>query len=430
MTDLLPHDDFLTAPSHRYNYGDYDQYTLPQHLNVSYLDDDELNIGNAVEMVPVELAGRAKLRTIAGHHDDELDRDRPSNERLLLTAFFSFMGFTIAQSIASYFAGSEAMMGDSAAMGVDALTYLFNLLAERRKSRFEEFWTGTDETDPEKKKRTKQRAKRKMILQLEIFTPILSVTTLLVVTGVVLHSSIGTLVLDSHRDQTEQGDPNVNLMLGFSLFNIVLDVMNVCCFARANRFCGYNTSNVETHPHGKEFSGDAVNSKSLPPRNYAAVGLGEAFDGREVPNSDSNGRDPRIPGEQANSNGHYSPGGQTDSWQQPNHNDHSRIEDEGEDEANLNMCSAYTHVFADTLRSVAVVIAASLAELVDGVTSEEADAAAAVTVSILIILSLLPLARGLCRSGAELRGIYAEERDEKLYNSGVSKVENKTNEIT
>lgn len=38
------------------------------------------------------------------------------------------------------------------------------------------------------------------------------------------------------------------------------------------------------------------------------------------------------------------------------------VGDEDEGEGNMNMCSAYTHVFADTLRSLAVIIAAVVSE--------------------------------------------------------------------
>ena len=78
------------------------------------------------------------------------------------------------------------------------------------------------------------------------------------------------------------------------------------------------------------------------------------------------------------------------------------------------MCSAYTHVFADTLRSIAVIIAAVLAEILPAVTPEEADATAAVVVSGLILLSLLPLLQGLSRSVVELCAILAEERSERM----------------
>jgi len=72
-------------------------------------------------------------------------------------------------------------------------------------------------------------------------------------------------------------------------------------------------------------------------------------------------------------------------------------------------------VFADTLRSIAVVVAAGIAEVFDAVTSEEADAAAAITVSFLILMSLIPLFRGLCISFSELRAILAEEASEKMF---------------
>ena len=75
-------------------------------------------------------------------------------------------------------------------------------------------------------------------------------------------------------------------------------------------------------------------------------------------------------------------------------------------------CSAYTHVFADTLRSIAVILAALVAELTS-VTSEEADSAAAIAVSILILLSLIPLLQGMYQSAIELRAIRRQERLEK-----------------
>ena len=133
------------------------------------------------------------------------------------------------------------MMGDSAAMFVDALTYLFNLLAERRKSRFDEIWRGTDETDPVRVARIKAREKRKMTLHLELVPPLISVTTLLVVTAYILHDSISELLLDVQRDESEQSDPDLNLMMIFSALNLLLDIMNVCCFARAKKLCGYTT---------------------------------------------------------------------------------------------------------------------------------------------------------------------------------------------
>ena len=71
-------------------------------------------------------------------------------------------------------------------------------------------------------------------------------------------------------------------------------------------------------------------------------------------------------------------------------------------------------MFADTLRSLAVILASALAELVDDVTAEEADAAAAVVVSVLILMSLIPLFQGMVQSVAELLAIRAEEKSEAM----------------
>lgn len=62
-----------------------------------------------------------------------------------------------------------------------------------------------------------------------------------------------------------------------------------------------------------------------------------------------------------------------------------------------------------------MVIAAILAELVDGVTPEEADATAAVVVSGLILLSLIPLIHGLVQTFSELKAIRAEEASELMF---------------
>ena len=78
------------------------------------------------------------------------------------------------------------------------------------------------------------------------------------------------------------------------------------------------------------------------------------------------------------------------------------------------------HIFADTLRSLAVIVAALVAELADSVTSEEADATAAVIVSALILMSLAPLLSGMVATFGELRSIYAEERDEFLSTKQIS----------
>ncbi len=78
----------------------------------------------------------------------------------------------------------------------------------------------------------------------------------------------------------------------------------------------------------------------------------------------------------------------------------------------IKKCSAYTHVFADTMRSIAVLVASLLAKFTN-ITSEEADASATVAVSIIILIALLPLFSGLKRTAMELIEIRREEVVEK-----------------
>jgi hypothetical protein len=213
---------------------DQTSFTTTEISQGSFDDDDGL------EMVKVQLA----LRSPSTIEDDVFRDERSSNEKLLLTAFCTFAAFTICQTTVAFIADSEAMLGDSGAMFIDALSYLFNLYAERRKTRFEEYYQRLQLKpcdDPDRRAKLKQRIKRKMILHMEIIPPILSVITLLCVTGLVLHTSLRMLVLDTKRARSEQGDPNVTLMLVFSCLNLVLDMVNITGFARAKRLCGYKT---------------------------------------------------------------------------------------------------------------------------------------------------------------------------------------------
>jgi len=72
-------------------------------------------------------------------------------------------------------------------------------------------------------------------------------------------------------------------------------------------------------------------------------------------------------------------------------------------EINLNMCSAYTHVFADTLRSIAVLLAAGLSYTFKVGEPKFVDAVASLAVSFIILCSLGPLLRGIFHASEQLR---------------------------
>ncbi|GKY98234.1 hypothetical protein MPSEU_000781100 [Mayamaea pseudoterrestris] len=382
---------------------------------------------------------------------DDADGSIPSNETLLGTAFITFMGFALLQLCFALIAGSEAMMGDSAAMIVDAMTYLFNLYAERKKSQVngkpDEYasgrYTSADITAME-------RTKRKRVLQLEILPPLFSVSILVVVTVIILRSALQTLILDLYRSQSEQLNPDVDLMLIFSSVNLLLDGLNVFCFAKAKHLRGYavvdqvdsekdeNDEELKSKESAaaaslrdeaqymdSEFSAkdedcyghwdaDEECGKSLTceRKNYAdrdsASDIQKDFSRPERYGSDQDSNED-VCSDHDDLDGVVLV---TDTAKMMLDPSHSHRNADGSNHANLNMCSAYTHVFADTLRSIAVLIAAAIAKLVPGVTSEEADSTAAVFVSILIVLSLVPLLQGLRRSGSELISIMRAERHE------------------
>jgi hypothetical protein len=168
---------------------------------------------------------------------------KPSNEYVLNVAFFSFLGFVLVQAVFAIIARSEAMLADSEAMMVDALTYLFNLMAERTKNRP----LTDDETRMSPSRRHYQRELRR--LYLELIPPSISVLTLLAVTFLTIREASDTL-RNASEDEEEQGeDDSVSLpiMLTFSAANLLLDIVNVTCFARANLNFGLETVRREQY---------------------------------------------------------------------------------------------------------------------------------------------------------------------------------------
>ena len=159
--------------------------------------------------------------------DVEDDAGGMSNNDVLGIAFYSFLGFTIVQISYALRANSSAMIADSAAMFVDAGTYLCNMLAERLKSQ-----TPTDDEKGLSPHDLQLRIKLQT-LYLELFPPLVSVVTLLYVTVTTFKGATFTLM---HRDQQEENttdQPNLKVMMVFSAMNLLLDIVNVTCFARA-----------------------------------------------------------------------------------------------------------------------------------------------------------------------------------------------------
>ena len=129
------------------------------------------------------------------------------------------------------------MLADSAAMFVDALTYLFNLLAERLKHRP---YSQEEKRIPAHIRQYRRRLHR---LYLELVPPLISVSTLVVVTIFGFRDSMTVLLGKGPTNPAHQ--PDVQIMLLFSALNLGLDAVNVTCFARAGQTVGLMNATSE-----------------------------------------------------------------------------------------------------------------------------------------------------------------------------------------
>lgn len=75
------------------------------------------------------------------------------------------------------------------------------------------------------------------------------------------------------------------------------------------------------------------------------------------------------------------------------------------------MCSAYTHVIADTFRSIAVLLSALLSKTTNSIDPEVADAWAAIIVSCIIFLTVIPLFVQLYSNIRDIRDLTIAPRD-------------------
>lgn len=296
------------------------------------------------------------------------------------------------------------MLADCEAMAVDALTYLFNLWAERAKK-----MPLDNEREMTRHERTYHRELRR--LYLELIPPSISCSTLVMITFFTLRQSISTLM---GYAEGEEEDVSVVIMMIFSSANLLLDIVNVTCFARASSLFGLDVVRRE--------------NKAI----YEAI---------------AHEQTPLIVGDAETSEEVAEPSNGENIWSRvPVHKFHHHL-----DLVNLNMCSAwtvrdlnmdsiepvasshfiailgcfhstfartryvlcaffgkqcgiFTHLHLEQLRSTAVLIAAAFSFLLPmDLSSSDSDAVAAVAVSVIILGSLLPLVQGLVLTALQIR---------------------------
>lgn len=118
------------------------------------------------------------------------------------------------------------MLADSEAMFVDVLTYLFNMLAERRKSRVD------NEKELAMSPEERNISRRLHRLYLELIPPCISVIILLTVTVNSIKNAITTLL--SNTPLSPEDTPDLFIMMIFSVSNSILDIVNVACFVNVD----------------------------------------------------------------------------------------------------------------------------------------------------------------------------------------------------
>jgi len=329
---------------------------------------------------------------------------KPNKNVFLLTlAFTSFFTFTCLQTIFAILGNSQSMLGDCATMFIDSLTYCLNMIAEQKKNGS---WKGCNNflkegnhtlnsssplspssspssTSSSSSSSTTSSLTKIQLLQYELLAPSCSVFTMLIATAYIFYtaySTLDTLLFHVDPNAPTTDDTNIRYMLVFSSLNLLLDFGNIAAFAKERHGCGYKINNYEYS--------DIEDIES----NF-----------RKEPVSD-------------------------DERDKPLSSTLSKIynsslkDDEDENKTNMNMCSAYTHVFADTLRSIAILGAALIAYITD-IPGDVADAVAAIVVSCIIFVSTFPLIVGLVRTWKKWVSLKRiERREEKNRNVAIELV--------
>lgn len=259
------------------------------------------------------------------------------------------------------------------AMTVDAVTYLFNYGAERMKHRLEhedddsENGCENDDNDnPSPRNNCDKRELQRLLL--ELIPPSISATTLTAVTILTMSQSFRIILSETPKPNP----PDITIMLIFSALNLVLDGFNVLEFSRVDHVV-LSMTNVH-HEHSRHF------------HHHYNHHSDDTWDARPPTESTGLLDDSRV-------------------------DDDSICSSEAATDLNLNMCSAWTHIAADTLRSIAVLAAASFSAIFPHLLSPmDADSLGAMLVSIVILVSLFPLIQGIYNTAWEIQRLLIGQR--------------------
>jgi Co/Zn/Cd efflux system component len=209
------------------------------HTCLSTKENEQMNIApsqSKKRVIPSYQNGESSnSRTRPGHQEE----GGVTNEYVLNVAFWTFLSFLLLEAIFAVIANSQSMLEDAEAMSVDASTYLFNLCAERVKHRP---YTAKELDMPQDVREYMREMKR---LYLEVIPPLISVTTLIAVTVYAIKDAVDSL---SRPNEGPEDEVDASIMMWFSGANLLLDLVNVTCFARAQQAFGLTTVKREVAP--------------------------------------------------------------------------------------------------------------------------------------------------------------------------------------
>lgn len=311
---------------------------------------------------------QSRRSSLLGTPDPNEDAAVKRNKCLLITAFLTFSLFAVAEMIGGIAGNSLSLIEDAATMLVDAATYGFNYYAEVKK----------------------KGAPRRTVLKYEIVPPAFSVVALILTTGFITYLATDSLFPDEPCTRSPAGHGLCRLVVAGSVNPSVYsndtvapawsDCEETCRSAddAQCRFWQWNASSSQcllmrdaADNCGAAFADPALESGTCDePPEGANILVMWIFSGTNLVldfvNLYTFSLDARKKRAEIKASGRPDP------------------------ESNANMLSAFTHIVIDTMRSLAVMVAAASASIL-GVDSGKADAVCALTVTAITMLSTLPL---------------------------------------
>ena len=258
-----------------------------------------------------------------------------SNQRVLQITCASFLIFVVAEIIGAIAANSWSLLGDAAAMSVDVVSYVTNMVAEHIKDKY-------------------GYVSKRIKMYLEVAIPLFSVSALMGVTAYITVGSVSDIINKPTDDHVD-----IFMLWFFSSANAVVDIISGYMFYLKGRSVFYEAEVPVPNPDERAISVDKNRNMDIEP---------------SVPTANASHRS----------------GLNTTTINLDDRKDKNKVEEPVNEHRNLNMISAFTHVGGDTLRTISVFIAALIAT-VTSTPGYLCDAWAAVLVTVTIVIMVIPL---------------------------------------